>query len=60
METHLSLKRKESNESTKRKWCMDKLNNEEIRSDFNEELNNLLQEANSNRTRIMTKSNWKN
>lgn len=39
---------------------MDKLNNEEIRSDFNEELNNLLQEANSNRTRIMTKSNWKN
>jgi len=49
IETNLNLKRKESNESTKRKWCMDKLKNEKIRSDFNEELNNLSQEANSNK-----------
>jgi hypothetical protein len=45
MVTNLSLKRKEYNESTKRKWCMDKLKNEERRSDFNEELNNLLQKC---------------
>jgi len=58
METNLSLKRKESNESKKRKWCMDKLKNEEIRSDFNEELNNLLQEANSNKNQDNDKVEW--
>lgn len=31
------------------KWFMDELNNEETRSDFNEELNKLLKDANSNR-----------
>jgi hypothetical protein len=59
METNLSLKRKESNENTKRKWCMDKLKNEEIRSDFNEELNNLLREANSNKNKDNDKVEWK-
>ncbi|CAI6352699.1 unnamed protein product [Macrosiphum euphorbiae] len=58
METNLSLKRKKPNECTKRKWCMDKLKNEEIRSDFNEELNNLLQEANSNKNQDNDKVEW--
>jgi len=37
---------------------MDKLKNEEIRSDFNEELNNLLQEANSNKNQDNDKVEW--
>jgi len=58
METNLSLKRKENNGSTKRKWCMDKLKNEEIRTDFNQELNKLLQERNSNRNQNNVEDEW--
>lgn len=37
---------------------MDKLKNEEIRRDFNEELNKLLQEINSNRNQGNVEDEW--
>lgn len=37
---------------------MDKLKNEEIRSDFNKELNKLLQEIKSNRNQVNVEDEW--
>ena len=58
METYLSLKKKENNTSKKGKWCIGKLKNEEIRRDFNEELNKLLQETKNNKKQGNIEDEW--